>query len=371
MILVLARHTLTLLAAAVVALTGEPAVARTPHIAPTAAMHVARMAHTATTLRDGRVLVVGGFVDEARATLGAELFDPETQRFLPLPRMITLRHSHTATLLPSGKVLIAGGYAAGSTSVASAELYDPTTRTFTPVAPLVGARAGHCAVLLETGKVLLVGGVGPGWTFLSSAELYDPATERFTATRPMSVARESHVAVPLLDGRVLVVGGHRGRRAEITLYASSEIYNPATGMFSRSGEMKTPRHKHDAVRLGDGRVLVTGGSDERDSDGVFNSTELFDPRTGSFTTGPTMHRTRYKHAGSSVLLPTGSVLLAGGATQAERYDPRTQTFTVVPGVERLTGQFSAVALLAAGGVLISGGYGSDRGPQASAWLYHP
>jgi hypothetical protein len=333
-------------------------------------MSASRAAHTATALPDGRVLVAGGFVAQGSAE-GAEVFDSDSGRFSPLPPMVTTRHSHTATLLPDGKVLIAGGYGEGTATLSTAELFDPVTNTFAPAGSLVAARADHVAVLLENGKVLIAGGLGPGWTFLASAELYDPATGKFTSTGNMAAARESHVAVRLLDGRVLVAGGHHGVRRNLAVLASAEIYDPATGAFARSGDMGTRRHKHDAVLLQDGRVLVTGGSDERDDRGQFDSSEFFDPKTARFTSGPAMTLSRYKHAGSSVLLPSGLVLVAGGASQAEVFDPKSRTFTPVPGEPRMAGQFSAVASVKAGGALITGGYGNGGGPQSSAWLYRP
>jgi hypothetical protein len=80
---------------------------------------------------------------------------------------------------------------------------------------------------------------------------------------------------------------------------------------------------------------------------------------------------RYKHAGSSLLLPSGLVLVAGGAPQAELYDPRGNAFALVPGEPRMAGQFSAVAALKTGGALITGGYGNGGGPRSAAWLYRP
>ena len=340
-------------------------------LVPTMAMSVARMAHTATALPDGRVLVAGGFAGEESAAQSAETYDAGAERFSPLPRMVTPRYSHTATLLPNGKVLIVGGYAAGAIPTVAAELFDPATNSFTPTGPLLAARGDHIAVLLQGGKVLIAGGVGPGWTFLSSAELYDPATGRFSPTGAMTVARESHAAVRLNDGRILIVGGHRGRRAGITLYTSAETYDPATGTFRPAGDMHVRRHKHDAVLLGDGRVLITGGADERDDKGVYDSTELYDPGAGTFAMGPALARPRYKHQGTSVLLPSGEVLIAGGAPQAERYDPIRRIFTVVAGDARMAGQFSAVAPLRGGGALVTGGYGNGGGPRASAWVYRP
>lgn len=333
-------------------------------------MTVARFAHTATALPDGRILVAGGFLEKGSAQ-GAETYDPVSARFAPLPPMLTTRYGHTATLLQEGKVLIVGGYGEGPATLATAEIFDPRSNSFAATGSLLAARSDHVAVLLQSGKVLVMGGVGPGWEFLQSAELYDPATGRFSSAGSMSVARESHVAVRLMDGRVLIVGGHRGRRADVTIHASAEIYDLASSTFSRVGDMHIRRHKHDAVLLPGGQVLIIGGADQRDSRGVYNSTELFDPKTGTFTDGPSMNLMRYKLAGTSFVLPSGMVLIAGGAPQAETYDPRTRSFTVVAGDVRMAGQFSAAALLNTGGALITGGYGNSDRPQATTWMYQP
>ncbi|MCU0636907.1 MAG: hypothetical protein MUE41_18710, partial [Gemmatimonadaceae bacterium] len=315
-------------------------------------MRVARAAHTATTLRTGQVLVAGGFTERGGAH-SAELYDAAARRFVALPSMVTPRHSHTATLLPDGRVLIVGGYGDGGAVTRSAELFDPVRRTFTATGSLSAARAGHVAVPLSDGTVLIAGGVGPGWSFLSSAERYDPATGRFLPTGAMTVARESHVGVRLPNGQVLIVGGHHGRRADMTIHASAELYDPSAGVFRRTGSMRTSRHKHDAVVLPDGTVLVTAGSDARDERGMYTSTEVYDPRTATFRAGPSMQRARHKHAGSSVVLPDGSVLVAGGAPQAERYDPQGRRFALVTAAPSLAGLFSAVALLPDGSALIT------------------
>lgn len=339
-------------------------------LVPAPAMSVARMAHRATPLLDGRVLVTGGFADPAAAARSAEAFDVRTGRFTALPPMHTTRYSHTATVLANGQVLVVGGYTTNGTT-RSAELFDPRTSRFTPTGSLVSARADHIAVPLADGRVLIAGGLGPDWTFLASAELYDPRTGTFTRTGDLTVPRESHVGVRLDDGRVFVVGGHRGRREQVQLYTSAEMYDPRTGTFQAVGDMQVRRHKHDAILLRDGRVLISGGSDERDDQGAYTSTELYDPRTNRFTMGPSLQRTRYKHAGTSTLLPNGNVLMAGGNAEAELYDVVRNRFSVVTGAPRMAGQFSAAAPLPNGGALITGGYGGGTGPRASAWVYRP
>jgi len=329
-----------------------------------------RAAHSATTLLDGRILVAGGFTQQGSAP-GAEVYEMDASRSSAAGPMLELRHSHTATRLPTGQVLLIGGYGEGGRTLASTELFDPRTNRFTPTGRLVSARANHIAVLLTTGQVLVAGGLGEGWTYLSTAELYEPTTGTFTATAPMTVARESHTAVRLDDGRVLVAGGHEGPRRNLRLHASAESYDPTTRRFRRVGEMVVRRHKHDAVLLRDGRVLITGGSDERDGDGAYVSTEFFDPGAGAFIAGPSMVHARYKHQGSALLLPTGDVLVAGGAATAEVYDARRNTFAAVPGAPRMPGLFSAVAQLGSGLVLITGGYGRQAPPSGSAWIYQP
>lgn len=338
---------------------------------PAGTMAGSRAAHTATALPDGRVLLAGGFAGDESTAAGAEIYDPAAGTFSPAGPMGMPRYGHTATLLPGGKVLLAGGWGAGGEYLSSAELFDPASGTFAPGAALPVARAGHVAVPLLDGRVLLVGGVGAGRAFLATADLYDPGAGEFSSTGAMSVPRENHVAVRLADGRVLVAGGHSGRRPRVTVYDAAEIYDPAAGVFTATGSMGVRRHKHDAVLLPDGRVLVTGGSDERDGDGTYASAELYDAGTGTFSPAGTMGLPRYKHQGTSSMLPDGRVLVAGGAARAEVYDPRTGAFALVGGTARMAGQYSAAAPLRDGRVLVTGGYDEGHPPRSSAWIYQP
>jgi len=344
---------------------------RSDTVRATSAMGEARAAHTATALLDGDVLIVGGFTDAEAQLAGTELFDEQYERFTQIAQPRMRRQSHTATRLRDGKVLIAGGLGERNQYHDTAELYDPATGTFSMTGRMTTARSNHVAVMLADGRVLLVGGTGTGWTFLASAEIYDPRTGSFTATGDMGEPREGHAAVRLRDGRVLVTGGHRGRGSATVVSRTAELYDGTTGRFLRTGAMTIRRHKHDAVTLGDGRVLVLGGADERDNEGVYPSVEVFDPAIGAFRPGHPMRVGRYKHRGTSFVLADGRLLLAGGAPRAEEYDPATGRSDLVGGTVRLAGQFSAAALLPGGRVLVTGGYGEGRGPGASAWVVEP
>lgn len=326
-----------------------------------------RAAHTATLLPDGRVLVAGGFTAKGNSIESAEIFDPAAETFSPAGNMSSPRSGHTATPLSNGKVLIAGGY--NGIYLASAELYDPSTGTFTPAARMVTARSGHVAILLQNGRVLLAGGVGTGWTFLANAEIYDPGTNTFTATGNMLAARESHTSTLLADGKVLVAGGHRGRRAAMTIYSSAEIYDPTTARFSATGDMTRIRHKHDAVLLADGRVMIVGGADERDGRPAYTSTEIYNPSRGTFAAAGNMNSPRYKLQGTTILLNNSKVLVAGGADRAEVFDPSRNTFSYAAGDMGTPRLFATATRLGNGQVLITGGYYGNNEVSSNAWIY--
>lgn len=331
-------------------------------------MTTQRAAHTATLLPGGKVLVAGGFAGGGSSLASAEVFDPATNTFAPAGNMNAARAAHTATLLPNGKVLIAGGY--NGSYLASAEIYDPAARTFTPTGGMVTARSGHAATLLNNGKVLLAGGVGTGWTFLAGAELFDPNAGTFTGTGGMTAARESHTATLLEDGKVLIAGGHQGRRPAVTIYTSTEIYNPASGTFTAGGSLTVRRHKHDATLLTDGRVLIVGGSDERDGDGAYRNAEVFNPASGTFAAVKNnMNAARYKLQGTAILLKNGKVLIAGGAHRAEVFDPATNSFSLTGGDMGTKRLFATATLLRDGQVLITGGYTDGNIVSANAWMY--
>ncbi|HET7551876.1 MAG TPA: kelch repeat-containing protein [Gemmatimonadaceae bacterium] len=331
-----------------------------------ATLHTPRAAHTATTLPSGDVLFVGGMAEGGGSLSSVERFDPGDNSIREVEPLATSRVGHTATLLSDGRVLVAGGY--NGDYLASLEAFDPSTNRFRPAGSLLEARSGHTATLLPDGRILFAGGVGRGWTFLRSAEIFDPRTGRSQLVGSMTLPRESHTATLLQDGRVLIVGGHSGRRQSMTVYSSAEIFSPQRGGFQATGSLGTARHKHDVVQLTDGRVLVIGGADRTDRV-YFATTEIYNPGTGTFESGPAMASRRYKIAGTSVRLGDGSVLVTSGAEVPELFDTAHRRFLEVQGRLAAALRFAAAVPLANGDVVIAGGYDDANHNHSGVWRY--
>ena len=105
--------------------------------------------------------------------------------------------------------------------------------------------------------------------------------------------------VLLTNGNVLIAGGDIGDGDGSSVIA--ELYDPATGAFSRSGNMTARREQHTATLLSDGRVLVAGGRDDGAITGT--SAELYDPTSGTFSTTGSMAVGR--DGDTATLLPSG------------------------------------------------------------------
>ncbi len=327
-------------------------------VTATAPMMAVRYNHTAILLSNGKVLIVGGADNSNVATASAELYDPATATFTLTGSLNAARQLHTATLLPSGKVLIAGGRGSTGDPVTAAELYDPATGTFMSSGSMLSPRYEHTATLLPNGKVLIAAGYKFGTApAMITSELYDPATGMFSATGSLSVARYNHTATLLPNGKVLVAGGQGNLTSTGAYvdYASAELYDPATGIFSATGSLSTPRLTHAATLLSDGTVLVTGGYNHMNGDTYLASVEVYDPVQGTFSAAAPLIDVRFGHTATA--LQDGRVFLAGGTaltTVVEIYDPGPRAFAA-RGLCRIG---HTATLLADGRVLFPGGRSS-------------
>lgn len=317
-------------------------------------------------LPDGRVLLFGGGYNN-RAVKTAELFDPSSGTWSLDADLNTGRNNNTATLLPNGRVFIAGGDGSGDSDanivLAGTELYEYAKGEWEAGGILKNARISHTATLLPNGTVLLAGGAFQGEA-LAAAELYDAGLRQWTEARALSTARHHHTATLLPNGEVLAVGG-LGR--EDRAISSAERFDHKTGAWNEAGGMQFPRAFHIATLLPNGKVLVAGGEG---NDGILGAAELYDFDDRSWRSTASLKTPRSGF--TATLLFSGVVLVTGGRgargelASAEIYDPASGTWTMT-GAMNTTRSSHTATLLRSGKVLVAGGFGGRN----TAEIYDP
>ena len=240
-----------------------------------------RAGHTATLLRDGRVLATGGAIDPDgdQVLASAELYDPASGSWTTVEDMSEPRSAHTATLLPDGRVLVVGGIGRfvspmETRMLASAELYDPATGRWTSVERTADPRSGHTATLLPDGKVLVAGGALGFGRALASAEVYDPGRRDLVGHRRTDRARYDHTATLMATARCSWSAAERRRTVRVR-----RALRPGSGRWTHNNEPGHARTRHTATLLTDGKVIVVGGTDLVGD--VVPVAELYDPGSGS------------------------------------------------------------------------------------------
>ncbi|WP_300628898.1 kelch repeat-containing protein [Pseudomonas sp.] len=298
-----------------------------------APLPVARNTCGTALLSPGLVLVAAGS-NANYALRDAQLYDVSADSWRAAGQLHTPRFSHTTTLLDSGEVLVVGGNnlgPSGSQVQDSVELYDPLSNVWKRKGWLPVDTMDHTATLLTNANVLVAGGYsGSRKATLASAFMYDTSTGRWTEVRPMPTPLMQHTATLLLDGRVLIAGGSTLPFGPAQ--SRSYTYDPRSDSWEQSA-MGVPRKNHSAIRLAAGQVLVAGASTISSPENA-RTAELYDPLSGQWTLTAQMPHGRFGHSASC--LPTGEVLLAGGARPVSHPAPvsSAEIFTLMQATGR-------------------------------------
>jgi hypothetical protein len=336
----------------------------------------ARAFHTATLLRDGRVLLCGGVEGGQSwhplqagpfpgATRTAELVDGNSLRARATVSMAAARLGHTATVTERDNVLVVGGAASPGfpdagppdqgpspdlVPVVDAALPDaaPSDAQSVDLAPLDAAAADKTGskdtapVQLELNELL---------------ELFDPVANKFArSSATLLTPRLWHGAAATSSGVVLIGGANQSFSA----LQSVELY--VGGKRISAPGLKQRRWGFATTVLEDGSVLVSGGVDKNYALG---SMERFDPDTLKWSVVQASIAPRAFH--TATLLDDGSVLLYGGISSlstttpdftpyVERYDPATGKVSRVEAPQRALRWAHSATLLASGDVLVAGGF---------------
>jgi len=330
----------------------------------------ARDTFTLTPLEDGRLLAAGGTTKGGFLT-ACEIYDPESDAWRATGELTEPRHGHTATRLRDGRVLVAGSWADGYST--RAEIFDPGNESWTKVAPMQNARDRHTATLLPDGRVLVAGGFSQGGA-LASVEIYDPVADSWSEGAALPKPTAYHSAI-LLDDETLLIAAGEGQMRN---YATADLLDLKSGVYTSIDSLSVPHaYGQAAARLPQGDVLIIGGEPNQPGSGAsaLRQVERYSPATKSWIVAASLKVPRFFH--TATVLEGGWVLVAGGMTRAEPNPARASTEILDPvsaqwsrGPGMAAGRARHCAQrLADGSVLVVGGHGPDGTPLASAEIF--
>jgi hypothetical protein len=284
-------------------------------------------------LADGRILVVGGFGGSGSSfgIANAEIFDPNARTWTPVPNMAYKRWYPTATTLPDGRVLVMAGWQTSAhTNAGISEIYDPIKNTWTQVTNANNPFETYPFIyVLPDGRVIHIGGS----EYATDTDILDLTTNSWTLLDPNIVDGGS--ATMYSPGKFMKAGSAAdsqmvGPSSNTTFVLDTTQPSPG---WRQTPSMVYPRSFLNLTTLADGSVLATGGETDKDGGNVSNAVyaaELWSPQTQTWSTMASMHTPREYH-GTAVLLPDGRVLVSGmGADFGNVPDQKSAEFYSPP-----------------------------------------
>ena len=172
--------------------------------------------------------------------------------------------------------------------------------------PVVAAHA----VLLDNGRILL-------WSDGNNVLVWDPATGSLTRAPSLSSNISDAGHIVRADGTPVIIGGSSGPASDVGI-ADTNLFDRYAELPTWAPSLNVRRWRPTATILGDGRVLVSGGSEDCGNCSVPLS-EVYDPVTGTWTPLAGTQST-LGHYPFMFVLPDGRVIHAGGSEQPSATD---------------------------------------------------
>lgn len=236
-------------------------------------------------MRYSRLLLCWALVLWALPVIAAPSFraDTDTQFFVAAPMQVA-RMNHHIVADASDRVTLFAGHGVGFNSLDTAEILEPDGEDFM-LRSMLYKHDDPAFVRLANGSYLIMGGSRDwGIPNYSHTQLYNPATQVYTAGGALVRFRAAAGSALLNNGNVLVVGAWWTHNDAHTY---GELYQTGTNTFSATGAFSVRRSHPVVLPLADGRAVVFGGITETGGQ-VDMPVEVYNPVTGGISVHQTL-----------------------------------------------------------------------------------
>jgi N-acetylneuraminic acid mutarotase len=240
-----------------------------------------------------RIYVMGGadyLKDGIMNTV--EIFDPVNNTWIqstPLPISI----DHTAAVSYDGKLFLVGGFLEDKNPTDKLWIYDPVSGDWTEGAPLSSPRGALAAEVIN-GTIYAIGGVNSTHQPVTINEAYNIENNSWTLVEPLSKPKH-HIASAVVGDSIYVLGGRllgNGEPSEInealTNMDDNSRYDPKTNSWVELEPMQIRRSGFTASEMNN-QIYVFGG---QIPNGATDKVERYDPLTNNWTSLPDMKNER-------------------------------------------------------------------------------
>ena len=276
-------------------------------------------------LLDGRVLFVGaGRLGKANYSV---FFNPENNNFTKGSGLITGRWRHAAILLKDGRVFVAGGELDDWEKqkikkdkcfrLKTTEFYNPKTHSFEKGPDLPEELTDLKMFLDKNGNVIMLGGYNNKFEPNYNIYLFNPRTSNISKIGELKVKRHAQSIFMLSCGEILVMQGSYSEAEGIA--KEIEIFKPETQTIEIVNTFNQKKRKSihslylSIAKCPDDIVILYGGSySDPFLTQTFIDIDMYDAKNNKFSKTRKKTNHSYNYLNSNIVLKDGNILLIGG-----------------------------------------------------------
>jgi hypothetical protein len=221
---------------------------------------------------DSDIVVCGGVSADKDDLKTCEIYDPAVDNWVSMVDAMKYKRVSPAVVYYDGKLMVLGGYGDNAILSVTTEKYDALSKwTLGVDLPNRQLLRGHCALVIDN-QLYLIGGYAntyTGFTYVLDGTTWKDLDQ-------MYINRERHACAYVdfpEDKGILVSGGLTGDALQTT-----EFYSLNTERWRILANMNTPRYGHGLAQIR-GQIIAFGGINQ-------NSTEVYNPSLDTWKLSP-------------------------------------------------------------------------------------